>query len=128
MAVSQYRKAYPDKAVTFFSQQYPSYARYILMGGGSICNINIDKNLAQAIVSMSPVEGEACYVLQGENGMLICAQHTGDANVNVEPGKYEVFSVDSKGAVKRVAKSVKLEGKQNVANLNAGSFVWLKRK
>ncbi|MBE6341199.1 MAG: pectate lyase [Bacteroidales bacterium] len=127
-AVSEYRKAYPDKAVAFFSQQYPQYARYILMGGGSICNINIDKNLAQAVVSMSPVEGEACYVLQGENGMLICAQHTGDANVNVEPGKYEVFSVDSKGAVKRVAKSVKLEGKQNVAGLNAGSFVWLKRR
>jgi len=38
-AVREYRDRYPDKAVTFFSQQFPSYGSAILKAGGSLPNV-----------------------------------------------------------------------------------------
>ncbi len=128
MAVSQYRKAYPDKAVTFFSQQYPQYANSILMAGGSLCNVTLDKELANAIVTMSPAEGDGCYVLSGDDGMLVFSTSS-DAKLTVSEGKYEVLKIDAKaGKTTRVTKSIKLSGEQKLSDLKAGSFVWLKRK
>ena len=44
-SVMEYRTRYPEKAVTFFSQQYPTYGWAILLAGGSLPNIPLTSHL-----------------------------------------------------------------------------------
>ncbi|MBQ3634790.1 MAG: pectate lyase [Bacteroidales bacterium] len=123
-AVSEYRKAYPDKAVTFFSQQYPSYGWAILMGGGSLANVKIDsRELRTALKSMTPAEGDGCWILECKDGIL--AYKTGDgAKCQVPAGKYDVMTIDeTTGAVRQKAKKQNLSGDHKLSE----RITWLKR-
>ena len=57
--MKEYRTKYPEKAVTFFSQQYPQYGWAILMAGGSCPNVAIGSDkLLTDLTKMSYISGE----------------------------------------------------------------------
>ena len=68
-SVMEYRTRYPEKAVTFFSQQYPTYGWAILLAGGSLPNIPLTSHLSPLTSHLSTPTGclpnEGC----GRRGM-----------------------------------------------------------
>lgn len=132
-AVNEYRMKYPDKAVTFFSQQYPQYGWAILMAGGSCPNVKIgsDKLLAD-LTKMCHISGKgnSDYQVIGnaEVGYLIYTHTDVDIPLNVKAGKYALHEVNIKtGKVDTVKKSESTEGKYNISGKGSNKVYWLER-
>jgi hypothetical protein len=56
-AVSEYRRRFPDKAVTYYADEHCPSERNgwaALIGGGSLADVNLHEELGQAIVGMAP--------------------------------------------------------------------------
>lgn len=132
-AVNEYRMKYPDKAVTFFSQQYPQYGWAILMAGGSCPNVKIgsDKLLAD-LTKMSHISGEgnSDYQVIGnaEVGYLIYSQTDSNITLEVKAGKYRLHTINIKdGRVETVIKSESTTGKYTISNKDTDKVYWLER-
>ncbi|MCR4852674.1 MAG: DUF6298 domain-containing protein [Prevotella sp.] len=130
-AVREYRDHYPEKAVTFFSQQYPDYGWAILMAGGSLPNVRINNaTLRSHLPQMHPMDdGKGCLTLgNSQLGYLVYVQE-GSVSLPVEPGRYTVHQVDrSTGDVTISQKSVRLSGVYEAASADAGTVIWLEKK
>ena len=133
-AVSEYRTKYPEKAVTFFSQQYPQYGWAILMGGGSCPNIPVHNNkfLKDAARMQPQTENNATanYIVSGKSdvGYIIYALNDKDIKLNVEPGKYRINSINGKtGDIKTLNKSYRTSGICEIKNSKDNSIYWLER-
>lgn len=132
-AVNEYRMKYPDKAVTFFSQQYPQYGWAILMAGGSCPNVKIESDkLLTDLTKMSHVSGEgnSDYQVIGnaETGYLIYTHTDEDITLNVKAGKYALHEVNIKtGKVKIINKSEKIVGKYSIKGKGNDKAYWLER-
>ena len=135
-AVREMRDRYPDKAVTFFSQQYPDYGWAILMAGGSLPNIPINDKTAdklqrtflQDVCQMAPVEGQDCIAIgHADTGYLIYPQ--GEApSIPVTNGKYEEYTIDMKSStIKLLRKGLRLNATLNLRNVAGGTLVWLRK-
>lgn len=132
-AVNEYRMKYPDKAVTFFSQQYPQYGWAILMAGGSCPNVKIesDKLLAD-LTKMSHISGEgnSDYQVIGnaETGYLIYTHSDGYIALNIKAGKYALHEVNIKtGKVDTIKKSESTNGKYIISGKGSNKVYWLER-
>ena len=129
-AVREYRDRYPEKAVTFFSQQYPDYGWAILFAGGSLPNVRInDDTLLRDIASMQPDDSaEGCLVIgNAERGYLIYAQSDKPSFI-VSPGKYVFHTVNAKtGDVKKQSKTVKVSAEFALDDCDVGDLIWMKR-
>ena len=115
-AVKEYRTKYPDKAVTFFAQQYPQYGWAILMAGGSCPNVPVkDGKFLSDVAKMAYISGEGDSKQQmigsPEVGYVIYS-HDGHPNMNgIEPGTYATYAIDVQdGKVERLSKKEKLDG------------------
>lgn len=132
-AVKEYRTKYPDKAVTFFSQQYPQYGWAILMAGGSCPNVQInDDKLLADIAKMSYISGEGNSDTQiignSDIGYLIYTLNGGDITVNVEKGKYRLHAVNTKsGQVETIKKNENINGAYSISANGKGTAYWLER-
>lgn len=132
-AVNEYRMKYPDKAVTFFSQQYPQYGWAILMAGGSCPNVKIGSDkLLTDLTKMSHISGEgnSDYQVIGnaEVGYLIYTHTDGDIALNIKVGKYALHEVNIKtGKVDTVKKSESTEGKYTISGKGSNKVYWLER-
>lgn len=143
-AVREMRDRYPDKAVTFFAQQYPDYGWAILMAGGSLPNIPIrsqetegksqekSSKLLQVflkdVCQMEPIEGQDCIAIgHADTGYLIYPQ--GEApSIPVSNGKYEEYTIDMKsGTIKLLRKGLRLNATLNLRNVAGGTLVWLRK-
>ena len=134
-AIREMRDRYPDKAVTFYAQQYPDYGWAILMAGGSLPNIPINnltanklqKQFLQDVCQMTPQEGNDCIVIgQPGKGYLIYPQGEG-VNIDVAKGKYQVYTVDMKrGTIKLQQKAVRLNASFTLRRKASGSLIWLR--
>ena len=134
-AVREMRDRYPDKAVTFFAQQYPDYGWAILMAGGSLPNIPIasthadkwQKAFLKDVCQMNPIEGHDCVAIGHEGtGYLIYPQ--GDTpTIAVPAGKYQLFTIDMKqGTVKQLQNSIRLQGTFTPQPKSSGQLLWLR--
>ena len=132
-AVKEYRTKYPDKAVTFFSQQYPQYGWAILMAGVSCPNVQInDDKLLADIAKMSYISGEGNSDTQiignSDIGYLIYTLNGGDITVNVEKGKYRLHAVNTKsGQVETIKKNENINGAYSISANGKGTAYWLER-
>ena len=125
-AVREYRDRYPDKSVTFYSQQYPQYGWAVLMGGGSLPNVKISsEQLLKDITVMKPMDGKNCKMLGNESCGYLIYRTGSNASVQLKPGTYTVYSVDEKtGEVKTTMKSAEI----NAVYAPSHSIEWLQRK
>jgi hypothetical protein len=110
-AVREYRERYPDKAVTFFAQQYPDDGWAILMGGGSCPNIPVtDAKLLADVTKMKTVEtGHDDYQMIGNPavGYLVYSHSAQDVTANLAHGKYRISRINpSKGDINVISRQV----------------------
>lgn len=133
-SVLECRDRYPEKAVTFFSQQYPTYGWAILMAGGSLPNIPIStatsdplqQTMLQDVCQMKPLSGTGCVALgDQQRGYLVYTQ-TPEASIPVAAGKYHIYAIDTRtGAISLSQKNVRLETFQP-DNAKADRLYWLR--
>ncbi len=132
-AVKEYRVKFPDKAVTFYAQQYPQYGWAILMAGGSCPNVPVkDERFLSDVAKMSYISGEGGSSQQiiGKSGIgYVAYVHSGvAASVNVEAGKYALKTMDIKtGEVKTIRKSVRIDTEYVLPNMAKDAVYWLER-
>jgi len=135
-AVREMREQYPDKAVTFFSQQYPQYGWAILMAGGSLPNVPLQAgaglpyhdDLLRAIPKMMPLDGGGCVALGSDaEGYLLYAQ-ADTVSLNIIPATYDLFVIEaSTGRVSLLQKKLKANGPFLRTGLRTGQVLWLRR-
>ena len=126
-AVSEYRTAYPEKAVTFFAQSYPAYGWAILLAGGSCPTLRIaNEQLLQAIPAMNAIaKDEHSYRLMGDEGGLIYLPEATAIEVALPKGNYALYEVDMRsGETKLKQKRMKVTA---AATLNGQGLYWLQR-
>ena len=102
-AVRETRLAHPEKAITYYADQNCRSGRdgwAVLMGGGSLANLKLPAELAQAIVGMRPaddvVEAANAWCLAGENGYLIYASDDASLKLKLTDGTYVARWLDAK--------------------------------
>ena len=132
-AVKEYRTKYPDKAVTFFAQQYPQYGWAILMAGGSCPNVPVkDGKFLSDVAKMAYISGEGDSKQQmigsPEVGYVIYS-HDGHPTMNgIEPGTYATYAIDVQdGKVERLSKKEKLDGSSTITNFGNDKVLWLEK-
>ncbi len=132
-AVKEYRTKYPDKAVTFFAQQYPQYGWAILMAGGSCPNVPVkDGKFLSDVAKMAYISGEGDSKQQmigsPEVGYVIYS-HDGHPTMNgIEPGTYATYAIDvQNGKVERLSKKEKLDGSSTITNFGNDKVLWLEK-
>lgn len=132
-AVKEYRVKFPDKAVTFFAQQYPQYGWAILMAGGSCPNVPVkDKTFLADVAKMSYVSGEggsdAQVIGADGTGYVIYSHGGGNITLAAEEGKYALYTVGiTDGEVKMLKKSIKTSGTYIISGNGKDAVYWLKR-
>ena len=133
-AVKEYRERYPEKAVTFNAQQYPSYGWAILLAGGSLPNIPmsstssdpLQQSLLQDICKMKPCHGEGCVALGGEETGYLVYTLSASTKLAVTAGTYNLYTVDTQtGAIALSKKNARLEVFQP-DNSKANRLFWLR--
>ncbi|MBQ6861580.1 MAG: pectate lyase [Alistipes sp.] len=127
-AVSEYRQAHPEKAVTYFSQNYPAYGWAILLAGGSCPTLRIEnESLLAAIPQMTTTLSDAdSYRLMGEKGALVYLPKAATVEVTLPKGSYTLYEVDMKtGAAKRLQKQVK---STQPTVLNRAGLFWFEKR
>ena len=132
-AVKEYTTKYPDKAVTFFAQQYPQYGWAILMAGGSCPNIPVkDEKFLSDAAKMRYVSGESdsdCQIIgDASTGYVIYSNGDGDVSIDAEAGKYALHTVGIKdGKVETVKKNEKINGTYTIKGNGKNTVYWLER-
>ncbi|MBQ1222298.1 MAG: pectate lyase [Alistipes sp.] len=127
-AVSEYRQAHPEKAVTYFSQNYPAYGWAILLAGGSCPTLRIEsESLLAAIPQMTTTLSDAdSFRLMGEKGGLVYLPKAASVEVTLPKGSYTLYEVDMKtGSTKRLQKQVK---STQPTVLNRAGLFWFEKR
>lgn len=131
-AVKEYRTKYPEKAVTFFSQQYPQYGWAILMAGGSCPNVAIGSDkLLTDLTKMSYISGEGNSATQVIGnpavGYVIYAHGEGDITLNVENGNTHCMPSTQKRTGKNCEEERKISGTYTISGKAKDTAYWLER-
>ena len=135
-AVKEYRERYPDKAVTFYSQQYPEYGWAILMAGGSLPNIPLraregdplQQQLLRNLTTMIPVDGEGCVALGDRDRGYLIYTRGNHVSLPVISGKYAIYTIHPKnGTIDVKYKSSRLKDKFELPETEANRIFWLRK-
>jgi len=132
-AVREMRDRYPDKAVTFFAQQFPEYGWAILMAGGSLPNIpvrpadKLQNVFLKEVCLMTPVEGQNCIAIGREGKGYLVYPQGGTPAITVADGKYQVYAIDMKhGDIRLLKKAMRLQGSLPTQDCPEGQLLWLR--
>ncbi len=111
-AVSEYRTKYPDKAVTYYAENYPEQAWAVLMAGGSCPVLKIDDPDFLKAISQMKIQktGDSNYkmLVKSDTGIIIFAQSKLKIPVQLPVGKYVMKFIDAKsGKSEVVNKNIK---------------------
>ncbi len=133
-AVSKYKKLYPQKAVTFFSQQYPTYGWAILMAGGSLPNIPVtnEKFLRDAakmsVVTSNEAEGSCDILGNPEVGYVIYTHSDKAQNLDMPTGKYNIYSINkTDGTMKLIEKKASITNSHTLNNAKSEQVYWFEK-
>ena len=134
-AVREMRDRYPDKAVTFFAQQYPNYGWAILMAGGSMANVplykkqeTINNKLLGDIAKMRPMDGEGCVALGNNDVGYLVYTKAENVSLTIEGGKYAIYEVNAlTGAITLKEKKKQLQGTFTVGDTSPNRIFWLRK-
>ena len=134
-AVREYRDRYPEKAVTFFSQQYPTYGWAILMAGGSLPNVplhatrsTLSSTLLKDLCQMRAIDADGCIVLgDSQKGYLVYPQ-TAQASIPVASGKYQLCGIDTRsGEITVIQKTLRLQDSFRPDSSKKDMIYWLRK-
>lgn len=114
-AVSEYREKYPQKAVTYYAQNYPAMGWAVFMAGGSCPVIPCtDKDFLRSAAVMQVKEtntGEYKQLVKSDTGSIIYSKSGLEIPVRLASGRYVVKYIQpSSGKIEVVYKSLKING------------------
>lgn len=99
-AVSEYRKNFPEKAVTYYAQNYPDMAWAVLMAGGSCPVIPVTNEVFLKDIAGMNVEetgtNEYQKLVKSDTGCIIYSHSEAEIPIHLPAGKYRLTSVDPK--------------------------------
>ncbi len=138
-AVREYTQRFPNKAVTFFAQQYPQYGWAILLAGGSLPNIPVkDKTFLEDAALMKAISGNGGSA--NENGMIpdvmgcdktgyvIYCHSANVQNINVAAGTYSLNTIDKNdGTIKNISPKIQSSGNYTLPEPQKDKIYWLKK-
>lgn len=118
-AVSEYRQRFPEKAVTFYAQNYPAMGWAVFMAGGSCPVIPCtDKAFLKDAAAMEIEETDTGeYKKLGKSGIgsIIYSQSGTNIPVQLSSGKYVLKYIHPRtGRVETINKSLKINGLYNL--------------
>ncbi len=145
-SVREYRQAFPDKAVTFFAQDYPKYGWAVLLAGGSCPNIALnplgEKNAAAAtavkekflaaVAQMDYMLGDGYSDVQaiGKSGVgyVIYSHGGGVQSVTIDAGTYRLHTISpTSGNMTSDKKTFVSKGSYVVNAGGENKVFWLER-
>lgn len=133
-AVNEYRTKYPEKAVTYFAENYPDMAWAVFMAGGSCPALPVTnrKFLADAARMEVVKTGTDAYqeMVKSGIGSIIYSHSATEIPVEMADGHYSIHYIDpTTGTISVIAKSVKIKGKYllKVQNGKTGLY-WFSKK
>lgn len=131
-AVREYRDRYPDKAVTFYSQQYPAYGWAILMAGGSCPNIKVNsEKFLKDVTTMHniTINDNKCKIMgETETGYVVYMTEKSDITIPVKAGNYRINKIDTKdGDVNCISKSTYYQDRLTLPTATAGTVWWIEK-
>lgn len=133
-SVSEYKRLYPQKAVTFFAQQYPQYGWAILMAGGSLPNIPVKdvKFLTDAakMYVMANDGGDDSYDILGnpDVGYIVYTHNDREQKVAASPGKYNIYAIDkSNGTMKILEKKISITSAHTIPQIKSEQVYWFEK-
>lgn len=133
-SVSEYKRLYPQKAVTFFAQQYPQYGWAILMAGGSLPNIPVKdvKFLTDAakMYVMTNDGGDDSYDILGnpDVGYIVYTHNDREQKVAASPGKYNIYAIDkSNGTMKILEKKISITSAHTIPQIKSEQVYWFEK-
>lgn len=99
-AVKEYRDLYPEKAVSYYAQNYPEMNWAVFMAGGSCPSIPVtDIDFLSASVQMNKpglYNGEYYFLENPEKGIIIFTNRKVKNPFSIPKGKYEMRIYDAK--------------------------------
>jgi hypothetical protein len=127
-AVKEYRTRYPEKAVTYFAQNYPQQAWAVFMAGGSCASLPVvDPEFLRDAATMLPAESAAsCYQLvNSDTGSIIYSQSNRDTEVRIPAGTYRVYRINPRsGELTLTTKKLRSDG---TCRLAGEGVYWYKK-
>lgn len=132
-AVSEYRKRFPEKAVTYYAQNYPALGWAILMGGGSCPQIQVsDPGFLEAAAKMKPQvsENENYQLLvNSDTGCIIYSHSDKPISVPLTKGKYRLkLILPGSGKTEVISKRLKADGEYELhPKGNGGGVYWFEK-
>ena len=126
-AVSEYRTKYSQKAVLYYSDNYPAYGWAVLMAGGSLPNLpaGIDKGFLKDAAQMNVIASTNGnqYVLGNPNKGYIVYTKNGDISLDLSKSNKTFMAkwitpstgVSTKGEMIKGGKELSLKAPQNGA-------------
>lgn len=114
-AVSEYRKKFPDKAVTYYAQNYPAMAWAVLMAGGSCPVVPVaDEVFLKDVAAMNIEEtgtNEYQKLVNFDTGCIIYSHSEAEIPITLPAGKYILKSLNpNTGEVMIVDKRLNING------------------
>lgn len=114
-AVSEYRNKFPEKAVTYYAQNYPAVAWAVLMAGGSCPVLPVkDDSFLHDVARMEIVEtGTEDYriLVNSDKSCVIYSQSKSKIPIRLSKGTYVIKFIDPlSGNVSLFSKSLKISG------------------
>lgn len=114
-AVSEYRLRYPEKAVTYYAQNYPQMAWAVAMAGGSCPQINgVSPELLKALAGAAPVKSETGIpyeMVKSDTDIIINSHSKSDFPIAVVSGKYRIKRINAlTGKEELMHKTIRIKG------------------
>lgn len=131
-AVNEYRTKYPNKAVTFFAQNYPALGWGIFMAGGSCPTLPItDHAFLIDAAGMETIDtGVSSYQEIGKigKGCIIYSHSSQTIPVQLLSGKYEIVRIiPASGKMEKVEKALKIQDKYELHTEASETVYWFHR-
>lgn len=114
-AVNEYRRLYPQKAVTYYAQNYPALGWAVLMAGGSCPVIPVnDAAFLKDVAAMTVEEtGTDQYrkLVKSDTGAIIYSKSGAKIPVQLSPGRYRLTYINTaSGKMDFVDNSLNVKG------------------
>ena len=118
-AVNEYRQKFPQKAVTFYAQNYPAMGWAVFMAGGSCPVIPCtDKAFLKDAAAMEVEEtntDEYKKMVKSDIGSIIYSKSGTEIPVQLSSGKYALKYIHpASGKIETINKSLKINGLYNL--------------
>ncbi len=132
-AVKEYRTLFPEKAVSYYAQNYPEMNWAVFMAGGSCPSIPVnDKNFLTAAAQMNPavLQKEGYYCIENpEKGLIIYTDKKVINTFSIPKGKYEIRTYDVKNG-RQINKTTRINCNGiylPMVNSDTPMVIWLRK-